>query len=269
MQRKWLAVITAVMLAVGICILCYPMVSNLINQQNGSYAIQEFNRKVEDLDKEQIEQELSAGHKYNQMLLFSPESAAELSSVPYEQILDFGNGIMGYIKIPKINVELPIYHGVDAQILEKGIGHMPATAFPIGGKGNHTVLTGHTGLPSARFFTDLTEMEEGEFFEVVIAGKTGLYQINQIKVVLPTETDDLISVPGEDYCTLVTCTPYGINSHRLLVRGSRIELAGNQQETAPLHFTERDKTDLRWVVLTGALLLMVAVLIWKKRKKDA
>ena len=134
-----------------------------------------------------------------------------------------GDGMMGYIEIPEIDIYLPIYHGVSEEVLSKGIGHMPNSAFPIGGEGNHAVLTGHTGLPSAKLFTDLTELEEGDRFYIHILDLVLCYTVDQIKVVLPNEGQDLSIVPGKDYCTLVTCTPYGINSHRLLVRGIRTD----------------------------------------------
>lgn len=143
----------------------------------------------------------------------------------YEQILNISDGIMGYLKIPRIHVSLPIYHGTGEEILRKGVGHLPESAFPIGGKGNHTVLTGHTGLPSARLLTDLRDLEEGDCFYISILGDSLCYRVEKIQVVLPEKADSLIPVPGEDLCTLVTCTPYGINSHRLLVTGKRTEKA--------------------------------------------
>ena len=128
---------------------------------------------------------------------------------------------MGYIDIPTIDAHLPIYHGTDEEVLAKGVGHVPDTAFPIGGIGNHSVLTGHTGLPSAKIFTDLTELAEGDLFYIHILNETLVYEVDQIQVVLPSQLDNLLPVADRDYCTLVTCTPYGINSHRLLVRGQR------------------------------------------------
>ena len=155
--------------------------------------------------------------------------------VPYEDILNFGDGLMGYVSIPCIGVQLPVYHGVSTEVLAKGVGHMPATAFPVGGAGNHSVLTGHTGLPSAELFTDLVKMEIGDRFYVTVANKVFAYEVDQIKTVSPLDGSDLVPVSGEDYCTLLTCTPYGINSHRLLVRGHRAEeeKVGTQVEVTP------------------------------------
>lgn len=220
MHKKWTAWLAAIMLIAGIGVICYPTVSNLMNRRYGSYAIQTLREQVGSLESEEIRKKLAEARVYNQKLL---ENLGLPEALDYERILDFGNGIMGYILIPQIGVELPIYHGVDPAVLEKGIGHMPETAFPIGGAGNHTVLTGHTGLPSAKLFTDLMDLKVGDRFQVVIGDQSSLFQVDQIRTVLPTETDELQPIPGGDYCTLVTCTPYGVNSHRLLVRGTRIE----------------------------------------------
>ena len=156
--------------------------------------------------------------EYNQSL----NSASKASAVSYEDLLSVTDTI-GYLEIPKISVYMPIYHGIDAAVLEKGIGHMPETSLPVGGESTHCVLSGHTGLPPAKILTDLTKMEEGDFFYIHVLGKTLAYKVDQIKVVLPEETDDIKIVEGKDYVTLLTCTPYGVNSHRLLVRGERTD----------------------------------------------
>lgn len=193
----------------------YPAISDYINRMRTSQAIQSFADREISNDEELRQLELARA--YNASLLTGLEP-----QIPYEQILDFGDGVMGYIEIPTIKVKLPIYHGMSSEVLAKGAGHMPGTAFPIGGEGNHTVLTGHTGLPSAQLFTDLTELKIGDRFSVTVGSCTVTYQVDQIKTVLPSDGSDLVPVPGEDYCTLLTCTPYGINSHRLLVRGHRV-----------------------------------------------
>lgn len=210
LRRKKTALV--MLLLAGIGILLYPVISNLIHQCSGAAAI---DRMRQALTQEDIAQQRSKAENYNaQLASGEPEG--------YEQILNLSDGIMGYIEIPKIQINLPIYHGTDTEVLKKGAGHLPTSAFPIGGEGNHAVLAGHSGLPSAKLFTDLTELAEGDVFYICILEDTLAYQVDQIKVVLPNEGQDLEAVPGEDYCTLVTCTPYGINSHRLLVRGHRI-----------------------------------------------
>lgn len=252
------------MLILGFGVLLYPTVSALVNRQNGSYAIQELQQRLDGMDSEQMLAALEDARAYN-AILRPTTNQEELPCEEYESILDFGNGIMGYISIEKIDVKLPIYHGVSTETLEKGIGHLPTSAFPIGGEGNHTVLTGHTGLPSAELFTDLTELAEGDLFEVTIGTNTLTYQVDQILVVLPSETEDLMSVAGEDYCTLVTCTPYGVNSHRLLVRGSRVEIPEETPEIIPEEVRPTD-TGIRWLWLT-VIPLPVLLILFVKRKR--
>lgn len=215
-KRKKLLVILLFTLGIGIAV--YPTVSNWINQQHGSYAIQELEQNLKDTD---IDRQRAQAEDYNARL----RNSEEISEEEYTSILNIANGMMGYIQIPKINVNLPIGHGVSEELLSKAIGHLPSTAFPIGGKGNHAVLTGHTGLPSAELFTDLTELQVGDLFHILILGENLTYRIDQIKTVLPDEAEALAAVSDKDYCTLVTCTPYGVNSHRLLVRGEREEPA--------------------------------------------
>lgn len=199
----------------GMGLLCYPWVSRLINQRSSAEAIRQFGENLEAAD---VSVQRSLAEDYNRRIL-----KGEMLEGEYGEILNISEGMMGYLKIPKIHVSLPIYHGTGEEALRKGVGHLPESAFPIGGGGNHTVLTGHTGLPSARLLTDLKDLEEGDLFYISILGESLSYQVAQIQVVLPEEADALTAVPGEDLCTLVTCTPYGINSHRLLVMGKRIE----------------------------------------------
>lgn len=203
-------------LVAGVMILCYPSVSSAVNRRSGSFAIGQWQQDMSGLEDGALEEQRLRAQRYNQELLTGEEPEG------YEECLNLGNGMMGYIRIPKIGVELPIYHGVEEDTLARGVGHLPGTALPIGGQGNHVVLTGHTGLPSARLFTDLTELREGDLFYIHTLDEVLCYQVDQIRVVLPSEGEALSPQAGKDYCTLVTCTPYGINSHRLLVRGSRV-----------------------------------------------
>ncbi len=205
------------LLLIGGVVLAYPAVSNAVNQRNGSYVIDDLEKTLSQAGAEELARQRQLAESYNAALLDGQEPDG------YEEILNFGVGTMGRIQIPKIQVDLPIYHGTSEDVLAKGVGHMPQSAFPIGGEGNHALLTGHTGHPSARLFTDLTKLETGDTFIISILGETLTYEIDQIKVVLPTESQNLVPIPGEDLCTLITCTPYGINSHRLLVRGRRVE----------------------------------------------
>ncbi len=256
------------LIVVGLLVMLYPTISNFYNELTGSYAIQEFNEHLADQSETELAEQKMMAESYNAAL----QKSIEKIDCPYEynNIMDFGNGMMGYIEIPTIDVYLPVYHGVDESVLSKGVGHIPKTAFPIGGEGNHSVLTGHTGLPSAELFTDLEEMKEGDMFYVHIAGETIHYKVDQILVVLPEEVDGIMPEAGKDYCTLVTCTPYGINSHRLLVRGYQVE-----PEVVEEVFAEGEETvNYNMIIgITASTVLIVGILIMtfkimnKKRKK--
>lgn len=244
----------------GIAVLTYPTASDWVNRLDGSHAIQELQTQLESAD---IAKQRALAEAYNAKLRESDEGTEE----EYNGILDIAHGMMGSLQIPKINVDLPIYHGVSEDVLAKGIGHMPQTAFPIGGEGNHAVLTGHTGLPSAKLFTDLTELTEGDIFYISVLGQTLAYQVDQIKVVLPDDGQDLVTVPGKDYCTLVTCTPYGINSHRLLVRGERTEPEQAEGEQPMQTETKLDPMMYLWLLpaMIAAVMLIVLMIILKKK----
>lgn len=221
-MRKWrFRILPALMLLTGLGLLFYPNISNYVNRLHSSKAVQDLKDQVTSMESGLLSQQLQLAREYNAAL----DRHGFSSRFPegYDRILDFGNGIMGYISIPSIDVMLPIYHGVGPEALQKGVGHMPQTAFPIGGAGNHCVLTGHTGLPSAKLFTDLSKLEPGDRFCITVGSQTSTYQVDQITIVTPTDIQALLPQDGKDYCTLVTCTPYGINSHRLLVRGCRID----------------------------------------------
>lgn len=221
-------ILLALLLALaGIGVLAYPTFSNYVNQLEGSSAIQQLHDSVSQADTAELAQIRQQAQDYNNVLLHTDFSDlfSEKTAVPagYGDILDFGGGMMGYLEIPKIDVCLPILHGVSEEALSRAVGHLPQSSFPIGGYGCHTVLTGHTGLPGAALFTDLIQLEQGDRFFIRILGQTFTYQVDQILTVLPNELQALTIAPEKDLCTLVTCTPYGINSHRLLVRGQRVE----------------------------------------------
>lgn len=193
--------------------------------------INEYQKEVADSDEEKIAQEkelaLTYNRKLNQTVILSDPfdpNAISMADEQYYEILNFTNdGVMGYIKIPRIGVNLPIYHGTDQEHMLKGVGHLVGTSLPIGGVDSHAVLSAHSGLSSADLFTNLVDLEKGDLFYIYVLDEVLAYEVDNIKVVKPTETDDLRITKGEDYVTLVTCTPFGINSHRLLVRGHRVE----------------------------------------------
>lgn len=228
----------ALFLMAGLAVLFYPAVSNWYNAQFQLEAIVGYNHSIEQMTEENIHQDLELAKEYNAALtgsgIHDPFIPGGSENLPqnYTSILDLNSGIMGTIQVPKIDVDLPIYHGTTDRVLEKGVGHMEMTAFPIGGEGNHSVLTGHTGLPTATLFTGLDKLETGDSFYITIYKETLAYEVDQILVVKPSETKALVPVLGKDYVTLVTCTPYAVNSHRLLVRGVRVPYEPGMAEQA-------------------------------------
>lgn len=215
----------AVVFLVGLGLLLYPTVSNWWNSRRQSQAIVEYTEQTSAMDEAHVAELLEAARQYNAGLAadegrFTPTPA---DTTEYEHLLDVSDtGIMGYLEIPKLDVSTPIYHGTDESVLQSGAGHLEGSSLPVGGKGTHAVLSGHRGLPSSKLFTDLDDMEQGDVFMIHVLDRTLTYQVDQIVTVDPYDMDDLAIDPDQDYCTLVTCTPYGINTQRLLVRGHRI-----------------------------------------------
>lgn len=226
------SVILILLLIVGVSLLLYPTVSDYWNSFHQSRAVASYTKRVTDMKNEDYQCLRTEADAYNQTLQHGGEPFVLSSEEQrtYEKILDVtGTGIMAYIEIPKIRCELPIYHGTEEAILQVAIGHIPGSSLPVGGASTHCVLSGHRGLPSARLFTDLDQLAEGDTFFIHVLDDTLTYEVDQILTVEPEEIEELRIQAGEDYCTLVTCTPYGVNTHRLLVRGHRIEqLASNQ-----------------------------------------
>lgn len=217
---------------IAIALTMYPFISNWLFENKTDSVADAVEQAAQELDNSEQQAALEAAREYNKVLanghvtLTDPfeEDKSQEDLAEYESLLNFmDDGVMGTVEIPVIDISLPIYHGTSESVLQKGVGHLHGTSLPVGGESTHTVLTGHTGLSKAKLFTDLTEMEEGDIFFLHVMGENLAYEVDQIKVVLPSELDDLKIVPGEDYCTLVTCTPYGVNSHRLLVRGVRTD----------------------------------------------
>lgn len=237
----------------AIILMGYPYIANYIFEHRTDSIVEtteKSERNMEDRKREEYADEIN---KYNQELysgriqLQDPfkEMFEEKETGKYNELLNINkNGIMGTIVIPAINIKLPIYHGTSEKILEKGIGHLEGSSLPLGGENTHTVLTGHTGLSNAKLFTDLSEMKEGEFFFLNILGEQLVYQVNQIRIVLPTDLEELYIKKGKDYCTLVTCTPYGVNTHRLLVRGERVENEGILENKRNF---EKKRIESRWM----------------------
>lgn len=210
---------------VGISLLLYPAFSNYWNSKTQSRAIVDYEAVLEHLKPEDYSAMFQAAYDYNRALYETDYPLMDYEEIPgyYDTLTLPGSSIIGYVKIDKIGVELPIYHGTSDEVLNVGVGHLEGTSLPVGGENTHSVMSAHRGLPSAKLFTDLDRLESGDTFQITVLDQVLTYQVDQVKVITPTEVEDLLIAEGKDYCTLFTCTPYGINTHRLLVRGIRIE----------------------------------------------
>ena len=270
---KWLRahaldLLLGCVLLFGVGLLLYPTVSDWWNNMHQSQAIATYQKAVQDNSAEKNKKMWDAAVSYNAALPHD-DSRFEMTAAQrkvYERTLDVtGTGIMGYVEIPKISVRLPIYHGTDSAILQIAIGHIPGSSLPVGGLGTHCVISGHRGLPSARLFTDIDQLREGALFMINVLGKTLTYQVDQIRVVLPNQLDDLAIDDGLDLCTLVTCTPYGVNTHRLLVRGHRVPnrsaalAAGDTSRVSPVLVAALA------TVLAAAMAALVRLAIGRRR----
>ena len=209
----------------GICILLYPAFSDFWNSKTQSRAIVNYESVLEQMDPQDYSAVFENAYAYNDALYKTKNPLLNHKNVPgyYEALKVTDSGMIGYLKIDRIGVELPIYHGTSEDVLNKGVGHLEGSSLPVGGENTHSVMSAHRGLPSAKLFTDLDRLEIGDTFQIVVLDQLLTYQVDQVKVITPTELGDLQIIEGGDYCTLFTCTPYGINTHRLLVRGVRIE----------------------------------------------
>jgi len=235
-MRKWLKkhlvnLILFAIILVGMGLMAYPTFADWWNSFHQSRAIQSYATAVSNLDREEYDRIIAEAEEYNRRISETDAhwNMKEEEIREYNRMLSIDDsGIMGYIDIPKINVRLPLYHGIEDRVLEVAIGHIAGTSLPVGGEGSHCVLSGHRGLPSARLFTDLDKIVEGDTWTLTVLDRTYTYECDQIRVVEPTDLSALAIEEGKDYCTLVTCTPYGVNSHRLLVRGHRIANASGE-----------------------------------------
>ena len=225
MKKHLYGIIVTALFLVGLSVLLYPAISEYINEKHASKLIEDYSMKLADFSDSEFDELFAEADAYNRALHDNPAAFYEPALVKgYSEALDIvGNGIMGYVTIPKIGVELPVYHGVSDVVLQIGAGHLEGTSLPVGGSSTHAVLSGHRGLPSAKLFTDLNKLQIGDRFSVTVLNRVLTYEVDQIKIVRPTDTEDLLIRSGRDFCTLLTCTPYGINSHRMLVRGVRVE----------------------------------------------
>ena len=223
-DRLFTIILVSVMLA-GIGLLAYPSLADYWNSFHQSRAVMSYAEHVSDMNAEEYNRLLSEAQAYNERFVENGLNwhLTEEEKAEYESVLDVdGSGVMGYIRIPKIDVMLPVYHGTEERILQTSIGHLEGSSLPVGGEGTHCLLSGHRGLPSARLFTDLDQLREGDTFTITVLNDTLTYEVDHIWIVEPEDLSHLTIEAGNDLCTLITCTPYGINTHRLLVRGHRI-----------------------------------------------
>lgn len=225
MKRNWIAAVAIIAFLAGLGLLLYPTVSSAWNRRRSAKTVAAYTELAAAIDPAVYEKMLADAEDYNRSLPLEPEYVLTGTRLAqYQQLLDAdGTGMMGYIDIPRIGVSLPIYHGTDEAVLQAAVGHLEWTSLPVGGSGTHCVLSGHRGLPNATLFTDLDQLEPGDTFTLHVLSRALTYTVREILVVEPGDTQALNIVPGEDLCTLMTCTPYGINTHRLLVRGTRTE----------------------------------------------
>jgi len=273
-KGTWINVILIAIFFIGLSLLLYPAVSDYWNSLRQSRAISVYSEEVANLDRKIYDEMLEAAQTYNQKILQrqNPYLVTEEELAEYNSLLNLdGTGVMGYIEIPSIGCSLPVYHGVEEKVLQKAIGHIDWTSLPAGGESTHCVVSGHRGLPSAKLFTNLDAVVEGDLFMLRILDEVLTYEVDQILIVEPHQSEALCVVEGEDYCTLVTCTPYGVNSHRLLVRGHRVEnTATSKTVRITADAIQIEPIIVAPIVATPMLLLLVIAVALpggKKKKK--
>ena len=288
MKKKIGLIFVVILFVLGIGIMSYPMISAMINNHALAQGSEVYYNTVKNMDNKRYKELLAQAKNYNEsltdnVLITDPfdEEAYRKIGANYEKTLDVdGKGMIGYVEIPKISVNLPIYHGTSEEVLQKGAGHLQNTSFPIGGKSTHSVISAHTGMPTATMFDYLTEMKKGDVFYIRVIGKTLKYKVDKIKVILPDETNNLRIIPGEDHVTLLTCTPYGLNTHRLLVRGMRVPMDKSDEEQTIHQASFRDGYMYLFgyrvpywavaVIIVGfvALVMVFVIVAVRKKKKN-
>lgn len=272
MKKHTSTLFLVLILVLGLSLLLYPSFSDWWNSFHSSRAIASYAEQVANIDEDKYHALWDEAWQYNRSLLERTNhfSLTEEQNTLYPDIMNIsGNGIMGYVEVPSLKITLPIYHGTDEGVLQIAVGHLDWTSLPVGGESSHCVISGHRGLPSARLFTDLDKMAEGDIFLMRILDEVLTYEVDQIRIVEPNELQDLLIQRGEDLCTLVTCTPYGINTHRLLVRGHRIE---NLEEAKAVRVTA-DALQIEPILVAPflatplLLILLIMLMIPKKRRR--
>ena len=277
-RNPWIFLAPLLVFAAGAGIFLYPAVSNFLAERAQTNVIRSYQAAVDESNRQKLEEEWQKAEEYNENLAGDPVhdpfvmGSGYVLPDNYEEVLNLnGDGVMGYLEIPKIDVELPIYHGTSEEVLEKGAGHLEATALPIGGKNRHPVISAHRGLPSAELFTRLDEMEIGDWFYLSVLDETLAYEVDKITVIEPEELEFLTPEENRDLLTLLTCTPYGVNTHRLLVRGTRVPYEETEFTKTGKEPEKSDSWRAQYLraVLTGAALLAVLglIIIGRRRRR--
>ena len=282
-RKNWSTLVLVCLFILGIGLFLYPSIANNWNSNNQRNAIISYNEAVSGLSAEDYQRELQKAYQYNRELAAEGISWKNDESKldDYNNLLNItGNGLMGYLQIDKIKVTVPIYHTVEENFLQKGVGHLDNTSLPVGCEsydskenkvldptdGSHCAISGHRGLPSAKLLSDLDKLVEGDVFYLKVLGETFTYEVDQIRVVLPSDVQELSLVPGKDYCTLITCTPYGINTHRLLVRGKRVNNIQGDLDVIP-DATLIESEYVAPFIAAPIILVIVLIVLFKKPKK--
>ena len=272
MKKHMITILLFLVLIVGLSLVLYPSFSDWWNSKHMSRVITDYVNLIDDLEEDEYEGLLEAAREYNRSLLYrtngyttTPEQKEQ-----YNKLLNIaGNGVMGYIEVPSIGVSLPVYHGTEDTVLQVAVGHLEWSSLPVGGESTHSVVSGHRGLPSAKLFTHLDKVREGDLFMLRVLDEVLTYEVDQILIVEPHEVDSLMISKGKDYCTMFTCTPYGINTHRLLIRGHRI---ANLEEKEIRHVVSEalliePAVVAPMVALPMLLILFIWLMIPKKKRK--
>ena len=269
-KRNFITLILILGMVTGICLLLYPTVANYWNSLHQTRALISYNAAVSDLSDEDYERMIGEAEKYNARLARTGMrwNMTDKEKAAYEKLLDVdGSGIIGYISIPKYRIKLPIYHGTAEEVLQVGIGRLEASSLPVGGRNTHTLISGHRGLPSARLFTDVDKIREGDTWTITVLNETLTYECDQIRVVEPEDLSELKIAKGKDLCTLITCTPYGVNTHRLLVRGHRVpnpdgaaDITADGIQIPPVYVAPV-------LAIPGAILVLLSGLLHRRREK--
>lgn len=262
-----------IILIIGLGLILFPTISNCINSSRHHKTIIQYKENIKKIDDMEYNKILDDAREYNELLFNSNIKLDEYKSgkdLTYTKLLNINStGIMGYIEIPKIKIVLPIYHGTSEEVLKKGVGHLEGSSLPVGGENTHSIISGHSGLPTSKLFTDITKLKIGDTFTIRVLNETLTYKIDQIETVKPNEFELLEIEKGKDYCTLVTCTPYGINTHRLLIRGHRIETSENENNAELIDKLEKENNFILITITVIISLLIISLLILKifKRKR--